>query len=105
MTEDNPFLLIPYRVYIDTSVIGGCFDEKFSLWSNRLMTDIAHKRIIAVNREMGYSHPTLKLPMENLPKALLYGGSMTGNFPAGKEYHPIAIYSPREVVSYDIDTN
>jgi len=24
--------------------------------------------------------------MENLPKALLYGGSMTGNFPAGKEY-------------------
>ncbi len=46
MTEDNPFLLMPYRVYIDTSVIGGCFDEKFSLWSNRLMTDIAHKRII-----------------------------------------------------------
>jgi len=34
---------------------------------------------------LDYSHPTLKLPMENLPKALLYGGSMTGNFPAGKE--------------------
>jgi hypothetical protein len=27
------------RVYIDTSVIGGCFDEKFSLWSNRLIED------------------------------------------------------------------
>jgi hypothetical protein len=24
------------RVYIDTSVIGGCFDEEFEEWSNRL---------------------------------------------------------------------
>jgi hypothetical protein len=27
------------RVYIDTSVIGGCFDAEFSLWSNGLMHD------------------------------------------------------------------
>lgn len=27
------------RVYIDTSVIGGCFDSEFSEWSNGLMTD------------------------------------------------------------------
>jgi hypothetical protein len=27
------------RVYIDTSVIGGCFDAEFSLWSNGLMQD------------------------------------------------------------------
>jgi len=26
-------------VYIDTSVIGGCFDEEFALWSNGLMKD------------------------------------------------------------------
>ena len=27
------------RIYIDTSVIGGCFDEEFSKWSNALMKD------------------------------------------------------------------
>src|SRR5436305_2399004 len=29
------------RVYIDTSVIGGCFDAEFSEWSNGLMKDFA----------------------------------------------------------------
>ncbi len=28
------------RVYLDTSVIGGCFDEDFAVWSNGLMKDI-----------------------------------------------------------------
>jgi len=27
------------RVYIDTSVVGGCFDEEFAPWSNGLMKD------------------------------------------------------------------
>jgi hypothetical protein len=27
------------RIYIDTSVIGGCFDEEFRPWSNGLMKD------------------------------------------------------------------
>lgn len=27
------------RVYVDTSVIGGCFDEEFALWSKGLMED------------------------------------------------------------------
>jgi len=27
------------RIYIDTSVIGGCFDEAFSKWSNGLVKD------------------------------------------------------------------
>jgi hypothetical protein len=27
------------RIYIDTSVIGGCFDEEFRPWSNGLMSD------------------------------------------------------------------
>jgi hypothetical protein len=29
------------RIYIDTSVIGGCFDAEFSEWSNGLMADFA----------------------------------------------------------------
>lgn len=28
------------RVYLDTSVLGGCFDDNFSPWSNGLMKDI-----------------------------------------------------------------
>lgn len=31
------------RVYIDTSVVGGCFDEEFSLWSNRLVADFRNR--------------------------------------------------------------
>ena len=27
------------RVYIDTSVIGGCFDKEFKEWSNQLFED------------------------------------------------------------------
>lgn len=27
------------RVYVDTSVLGGCFDEEFAPWSNGLMDD------------------------------------------------------------------
>lgn len=27
------------RIYIDTSVVGGCHDEEFALWSNGLMND------------------------------------------------------------------
>jgi hypothetical protein len=27
-------------VYLDTSVIGGCFDQQFALWSNGLIEDI-----------------------------------------------------------------
>ena len=30
------------RVYVDTSVIGGCFDEEFALWSKGLMQDFLH---------------------------------------------------------------
>lgn len=29
------------RIYIDTSVIGGCFDVEFSKWSNSLMRDFS----------------------------------------------------------------
>jgi hypothetical protein len=27
------------RIYVDTSVIGGCFDKEFSKWSNGLVKD------------------------------------------------------------------
>ncbi|MFM6063474.1 MAG: hypothetical protein ACKPAE_13890, partial [Microcystis panniformis] len=34
------------RVYIDTSVIGGCLDDEFSLESNQLMEAIKQEKFI-----------------------------------------------------------
>jgi predicted nucleic acid-binding protein len=36
------------KVYIDTSVIGGCFDAEFEEWSNRLFDDFKSGKRIAV---------------------------------------------------------
>jgi hypothetical protein len=36
------------RIYIDTSVLGGCFDEEFSVWSNGLIRDFRAGRLIPV---------------------------------------------------------
>jgi predicted nucleic acid-binding protein len=32
------------RVYLDTSVIGGCFDPEFEVWSNALVADFEAQR-------------------------------------------------------------
>ena len=31
------------RIYIDTSVIGGCFDPEFAEWSNGLLQDFRNE--------------------------------------------------------------
>lgn len=36
------------RVYIDTSVCGGCFDEEFAVWSNQLFEDFKNEMRIAI---------------------------------------------------------
>ncbi len=30
------------KIYLDTSVIGGCFDDEFAEWSNKLMDELRH---------------------------------------------------------------
>lgn len=44
----NFLIFEPLKVYTDTSVIGGCFDEEFKEWSNFLFQDFVagHKQII-----------------------------------------------------------
>ena len=34
------------RIYIDTSVIGGCFDEELEVWSNQLIEE--NKRVCSL---------------------------------------------------------
>jgi hypothetical protein len=36
------------RVYLDTSVIGGCFDDEFSFWSRKLFREFDDRKKIAV---------------------------------------------------------
>ena len=38
----------PLRIYIDTSVLGGCFDREFAAWSNGLVRDFRAGRLIPV---------------------------------------------------------
>ena len=40
------------RVYIETSVIGGCFDDEFAPWSNGLMKDIRLGNYRAITSEV-----------------------------------------------------
>lgn len=42
------------RVYIDTSVIGGCFDEEFEEWSNKLLDELITGQKIAVVSDITY---------------------------------------------------
>ena len=50
------------RIYIDTSVIGGCFDEEFQEWSNKLFEEFISGKKIAV-----ISDVTLE-EIDNAPK-------------------------------------
>lgn len=36
------------RIYIDTSVLGGCFDTEFATWSNGLIRDFRAGRLVPV---------------------------------------------------------
>ena len=40
------------RVYVDTSVLGGCFDSEFAEWSNALVTDFRHGRFTPLLSEV-----------------------------------------------------
>ncbi len=50
------------KIYIDTSVIGGCFDEEFEEWSIKLINEFIMGRKIAIISEI-----TLK-ELEEAPK-------------------------------------
>jgi len=40
------------RVYLDTSVVGGCFDPEFAVWSNALVADFGTERLAPVLSEL-----------------------------------------------------
>ena len=40
------------RIYVDTSVLGGCFDTEFAEWSNGLIRDFRASRLVPVLSEV-----------------------------------------------------
>ena len=50
------------RVYIDTSVIGGCYDEEFEYWSNLLVD----------NFRLGYFKPVVSQIAIHSPREVAY---------------------------------
>ena len=37
-----------FRIYVDTSVLGGCFDAEFAMWSNGFVRDFRLGRLVPV---------------------------------------------------------
>jgi predicted nucleic acid-binding protein len=70
------------RIYIDTSVIGGCFDEEFAEWSNKLFDEFIEGKKIAVISdividELEEAPDAIKekirlIPIENIEQVIKY---------------------------------
>jgi hypothetical protein len=65
------------RIYVDTSVIGGCFDQEFELWSNGLIDDFRKGKFRLVLSDVttaeieGAPDPVKELYAELIPMAEL----------------------------------
>ena len=60
------------RIYIDTSVIGGCYDKEFQEWSNKLFDDFRKGNKIAVISditldELSFSRPQVRNHLDTIP--------------------------------------
>lgn len=65
--------MVKFRIYIDTSVIGGCFDDEFAGYSNLLFQEfIIGKKIAVVSnitlKELKQSPEHVKMKFEEIPK-------------------------------------
>jgi hypothetical protein len=61
------------RIYIDTSVIGGCFDEEFAIWSNQLMDEfISGDKMMVLSdltlRELEFAPEKVRKKIEEIPE-------------------------------------
>ena len=65
--------MIKFRIYIDTSVIGGCFDDEFAEYSNLLFQEfITGKKIAVVSnitlKELKQAPENVKKKFKEIPK-------------------------------------
>ena len=61
-----------FRIYIDTSVLGGCFDPEFATWSNGLMRDFRARRLVPVLSDVTAAEvATAPAPVRDLHQEML----------------------------------
>lgn len=72
-----------YRVYLDTSTIGGCHDKKFEEWSNKLIDQFRQGLQIAVVSditldELADAPSQVRAVLDDIPKEFLQKVGKTG---------------------------
>ena len=81
------------RVYIDTSVIGGCIDNEFKEWSVKLFNEFRNGRKIAVISDITLDE------LELAPDKIRKYNSI--NLEQG--YNILEIRSPRDIVKCEVN--
>lgn len=87
------------RIYIDTSVLGGCFDKEFSAWSNGLIRDFRAGRLVPVLSDVTAAEVTeAPEPVRELhQEMLLLAGSVLPITP--KVVELVAAYEARKILA------
>lgn len=90
--------MIP-RVYIDTSVIGGCIDDEFAIWSNSLFDEFRNGVKIAVVSDL--TRRELEAAPSNVKKLLstISGTHIESVFLSGEAERLALNYLKNKVVS------
>lgn len=110
------------RIYVDTSVLGGCFDPEFAPWSNGLVEDFRRAQFKPVLSDVTAAEveqaPEIirRVHLDLLATVAEVDVLVSWNFrhivrldkirlfnPVNVEsgYKPLTIYSPREVTTYE----
>ncbi len=64
------------RIYVDTSVIGGCFDAEFEEWSNRLFEPFRYEKFAAIVSAVTAAEVEhAPVPVQNLYAELIDAGA------------------------------
>lgn len=96
--------MIKFRIYIDTSVIGGCFDDEFAEYSKLLFQEfIAGKKIAVVSnitlKELKQSPEQVRKKFEEIPKGNIeYIGLTEEAEDLARKYIENGIISPNDLL-------
>lgn len=93
----------PFRVYVDSSVFGGCYDEEFAEESTRFFDLVRAGRVVAlvsevVAVELASAPPAVRNLLDSLPRGAIAPVSLTTEVIALREaYVAKGIVGPKSV--------
>ena len=95
--------LTPYRIYVDTSVIGGCLEPEFSKWAVALLDRARRGNVLLlvseiVLRELAPAPPEVRAVLDRLPLSSLEEVPVTVEVRALREaYIAEGVVGPRRL--------